>query len=194
MVLLMLITAAGISSCTTTREREVEDELGEFRTWVNGQSSQIANRTEADWKQAKEDFRMRTQELDQKQEQFSQELQEEYQQLKQEFTEADEAYERSRSEARVAEWEQKLLGSWADVSTINETNVRDAYINFLENVRAQKGNWSDEDWEMAKLVMEKLNERRKELTESIDTDSEVKIRALQMEFRTLETAADLGGN
>lgn len=190
-VMLVLLGVITLNSCTTTREREVEDELGDFRAWVNKTTSNIANRTEDDWKKAKEDFRMRTQELDQKQERFSQELKQEYSQLKQEFSEADEAYGRNRSEARMAEWEQRLLGNWADLETVNEGNVLNAYTTLLENVRAQKGNWSDKDWEMAKLVLEKLDERRKELTGNIDTETEVKIRALQMEFRTLETGADI---
>lgn len=193
-LLMLLISLFAISSCTTTREREVEDELADFRTWVSQQTSQLADRTEEDWKQAKQDFRTRTQELDQKQDQFSDELQEEYQQLKQRFNDADEAYERTRSEARMSEWERNLLGRWADFATINETNVRDAYITFMENVRAQKENWTDADWDMAKMVLQELNDRKSEITGSIDTDTEVKIKALQMEFRTLETAADVSGD
>ena len=183
-----------MSSCTTTREQEVEDELGDFRTWVSQQTSQLANRTEDDWKQAKQDFQMRTQELDQKQDQFTDELKEEYKQLKQQFNDADVAYERTRGDARMAEWERNLLGRWADYASIDAANVRDAYITFMENVRVKKENWTDADWEMAKMVLQKLNDRKSEITGNIDTDTEVKIKALQMEFRTLEAAADVSGD
>lgn len=193
-MLTLFISLLVISSCTTTREQEIEDELGEFRTWVSQQTSQLADRTEEDWKQSKEDFRMRTQELDQKEDEFSEELKAEYQQLKQEFTKADESYEGVRMEARKSEWERNLLGRWADMATINAQNVREAYITFMENVRAKKENWTNADWDMAKLVMQELNDRKSEIEGNIDTETEVKIKALQMEFRTLETAADVTGD
>ncbi|MFD2998814.1 hypothetical protein ACFS7Z_00455 [Pontibacter toksunensis] len=193
-MLTLFICLMAFSSCTTTREQEIEDELGEFRTWVSKETSQLANKTEEDWKTAKEDFRMRTQELDQKEDQFTEELKAEYQQLKQEFTEADESYEEVRMQARKSEWERNLLGRWADKATINAANVREAYITFMDNVRAKNENWTDADWDMAKLVLEELNERKSEIEGNIDTDTEVKIKALQMEFRTLETAADITGD
>lgn len=187
----LLVSLISLGSCTTTRETEVEDELSEFRNWVSRETSQLASRTEEDWEQAKQDFEARTQELDQKQEQFSEELQEEYQQLKQEFIEADESYASVRQEALMAEWGGKLLGQWADMDTLNAANIREAYITFMENVRAQKSQWTDADWAMAKMVLEQLNKRKEEISADIDTDSEVKIKALQMEFLTLETAADI---
>lgn len=193
-ILLLFISLLTISSCTTTREQEIEDELGEFRTWVSQQTSQLANRTEEDWERTKQDFRMRTRELDRKEDTFSNELKAEYQQLKQEFGEAEASYEGIRSEARKAEWERNLLGPWAEMSTINAGNVREAYITFMENVREQRENWTEADWDMANLVMEELNNRKSEIDATIDTETEVKIKALQMEFRALETAADVTGD
>lgn len=183
-----------LSSCTASRESEVEDELGDFRTWISQTTSNISDRTEEDWKRAKADFETRTQELDQKQENFSEELKQNYQNLKNEFREADEEFERNQRAARLAEWEQKLLGTYTDKSTITRENVRQVYITFMENVRSQRSTWTDEDWEMAKMVLQSLNDRKDEVDEGLPTDDEVKIKALQMEFRTLETGGDLGGN
>lgn len=188
------LAAILLSSCTTSREREVEDELSDFRTWVSQTTSNISERTEEDWKRAKADFATRTRDLDQRQENFSDELKQDYQNLKDEFNNADKQYEENLRKARLATWERQLLGSYADKSTITRENVRQVYITFLENVRSQHGTWTDEDWEMAKMVMQSLNDRKDEVDEDLPTDDEVKIKALQMEFRTLETAGDLGGN
>ncbi|MBC5774915.1 hypothetical protein H8S95_12635 [Pontibacter sp. KCTC 32443] len=193
-LLSILFTVALLSSCSASKEAEVEDELGDFRTWVNQSTANIADRTEEDWQRAKEDFATRTRELDQKQENFSDELKQDYQNLKDEFNKADEEYERNRRAARLTEWEQKLLGTYADKTTITRDNVRQVYITFLENVRSQRSTWTNEDWEMAKLVMQSLNDRKDEVDEDLSTDDEVKIKALQMEFTTLETGGDLGGN
>ncbi len=182
------------SSCSATKEQQLEDELADFRTWVSNTTSNIADRTEEDWERARADFKMRTQELDQKEDQFSQELKQDYQNLKQEFQSADEEFQRNLDEPGLAEWERGLLDRWADFATINESNVREAYITFMENVRAKSDSWNDQDWEMAKRVLEELNQRKSEINGDIPTDTEVKIKALQMEFRTLETAADVTDN
>ncbi|MDX5436581.1 MAG: hypothetical protein LPK03_05265, partial [Pontibacter sp.] len=155
------------SSCSATKEQQLEDELSEFRTWVSNTTSNIAERTEEDWEQARADFKMRTQELDQKEDQFTDELKQDYQTLKDEFRSADEAYQRNQQEPGIAEWERGLLDRWADFASINETNVREAYITFMENVRAKKDGWNDQDWEMAKRVLERLNERKAEISGNI---------------------------
>ncbi|WP_162426929.1 hypothetical protein [Pontibacter pudoricolor] len=191
---LLFIASTVLSSCSASKEAEVEDELGDFRNWVSQTTSNVADRTEEDWKRAKADFATRTQELDVKQEGFSDELKQDYQKLKEDFNKADKEYETTRRAARLAEWEQKLLGTYADKATITQGNVRQVYITFLENVRKQHGSWTNQDWEMVKMVLNSLNERKDEVDEGLNTDDEVKIKALQMEFRTLETAGDLGGN
>lgn len=185
--LFVALTAA----CSGTKEAEMEtkDELADFRNWVNTAAANVADRTQEDWQRAKDDFRMRTQELDQVQDNFTDEVKQEYQQLKQEFNDADARYTANQQEGSLVEWQSSLLGNWADMQTIDATNVREAYITFMENVRQNKGTWSDADWEMAGRVLESLNQRKSELSD-VPTDSEVKIKALQIEFQTLETAAD----
>lgn len=183
-----------LSSCTATREQEVEGEVNEFRSWVNTQTSRLAERTEEDWKQTKQDFRKRTEELDRKQDKFSEKVKADYQQIKEDFKEREREREMlAERKARTAEWERDLLGQYAERSSVNAGNIRQAYLTFMENVRARRGTWDDEDWEMAKLVMEELNQRKDELDDLPD-DDEVKIKALQMEFIALETEEDLGGD
>lgn len=194
MLKLLLVLTIGFSACTASREQEVENDISSFRTWVNDQSANIADRTEDDWKQAKEDFRIRTAELDQREDQLSAEVREEYQQLKNDFQNLDEEREKRMLDANGAEWEAKLLGGYADKATITKENVKDVYIQLLENVRSMRSTWTDEDWEMAKMVLNRLNDRKEEVDDDLPTEDEVKIKALQMEFRTLETANDVGGN
>ena len=189
----MLLLVLSVAACSSAKEAEMEteDELADFRSWVRNATSNVADRTEEDWKRAKDDFKMRTDELDQMQSNFRTEVQQEYEQLKQEFNDADARYMESRQQGNLVEWQTALLGNYSDLSTINNTNVREAYISFMENVRQNKGTWTDADWEMAKMVLESLNDRKSQLKD-IPTDIEVKIKALQMEFTTLETAADVG--
>lgn len=188
---LLCLFSIGFSSCTVSRDREVEDEISSFRNWVNDQAATIADRTEQDWERAKESFRVRTEELDQRQDKFSEELRQEYQQLKEDFRNLDDERVKRRRALKLAEWEANLLGGYADKSTIRRENVKQVYEYFMENVRNLESNWTDEDWEMAKMVLERLNERKDEVDENLPTEDEVAIKALQMEFHTLETANDM---
>lgn len=182
-------------SCTATREQEVEGEVNEFRSWVNMQTSRLSERTEEDWKQTKEEFRQRTAELDQKQDKLSDRLKADYQQIKEDFQERErERDQMAERRTQSMEWERELLGTYADAASVNAGNIRQAYITFLENVRSKRSNWDNEDWEMAKLVLEELNKRKDAVEGDISTEDEVKIKALQMEFTALETGDDLGGN
>lgn len=196
-MLLLFFALMVLGSCSTTKESDplVQDELKDFRDWVNTQTNTVAERTSQDWKRSKEDFQMRTAELDRKQENFSEEVREEYQTLKDNFNRlAEKEASRPAQEAALPEWEERLLSTYSDYSTITKQNVRDVYIYFMENVRTQHTNWSNDDWDMAKLVLEKLNTRKDAIDDGLETDAEVKIKALEMEFRTLENGADLSGN
>lgn len=193
--LLLVLLSYGFSGCTATREQEAEGDLNEFRSWVNTQTNNVAERTEEDWQRTKADFQRRTAELDQKQNKFSDKLKADYEELKAEFRKRDE--ERGRVAERRSElskWEKDLLGTYADMATINAENVHQAYVTFMDNVRSRREVWDNEDWEMAKMVLEELNDRKDEINDEITTEDEVKIKALQMEFTALETGNDADGN
>jgi hypothetical protein len=193
MFVLFLVLGIGLSACSASREQEVENDISSFRTWVNEQAASLENKTEDDWKQAKEDFKIRTADLDQREDQFSAEVKEEYKQIKSDFSDLDEKRIQIRRDAQATAWDTKLLGKYADWSTITTGNVKDVYINFMENVRSMRSMWTNEDWEMAKEVLNRLNDRKEIVDDELSTEDEVKIKALQMEFRTLETANDVGG-
>ncbi|MFD2247668.1 DUF6565 domain-containing protein [Pontibacter ruber] len=189
---LFLLMNFVLISCSASREQEVEGDLNEFRSWVNTQTANIADRTEEDWQRTKDDFKYRTQELDEKQEKFSDDAKEEYKQLKQRFNEADEERARTREQRTALEnWKKELLGAYADTSTITAANVREVYILFMENVRSKHKNWSSQDWDMADMVFDELGKRKEQVDDELPGDDEVKIKALQMEYRTLETAGDV---
>ncbi|WP_242927133.1 DUF6565 domain-containing protein [Pontibacter vulgaris] len=188
----VLLTNSLLSGCSASKEQEIGDDISDFRTWVNMQTEKVSDRTEEDWQRTKDDFKLRTQELDDQQENFSDEIKQEYAQLKQKFNDADE--ERARTLAQresLTTWQERLLGSYADRNTITGANVRDVYIAFMDKVREEHKNWTDKDWEMAKMVRDELDKRKDEVDDDLTTDEQVKIKALQMEFRTLESSDDV---
>ena len=87
--------------------------------------------------------------------------------------------------------QQELLGDHADINAITAANMRQAYITFMENVREQKANWGDTEWQNAKNVLERLNAHKETVEKELGTDDKGKIKMLQAEFRTLETGGDI---
>ncbi|MDO6391125.1 hypothetical protein Q4E40_13380 [Pontibacter sp. BT731] len=175
-----------MSACTATREQEIEGDVNEFRSWVNAQTNKLEERTEEDWKKTKEDFKQRTAELDRKQEGFSEKLRADYQQIKADFKAREvERDSLANNEAQLTKWERDLLGQYANGTALTEANIEQAYQNFMSNVRARNKNWQQRDWEMAAAVLEELNQR-KEAFEELPDETEVRIKALQMEFAALK--------
>jgi hypothetical protein len=180
-----LLFSLALSACTATREQEIEGDVNEFRSWVSMQTNKLEERTEDDWKRTKEDFRRRTEDLDRKQERFSDRLRADYQQIKEDFR----ARERERDnmagkQAQLGKWERDLLGQYANGTSMSANNVEEAYKNFMSNVRARHKTWDQDEWEMASLVLEELNQRKAAFDELPD-EAEVRIKAMQMEFVTM---------
>ena len=91
----------------------------------------------------------------------------------------------------IKHWQQELLGTYADVNSLTAANLREAYITLLVNVREKKGKWNDQDWNKAKAVIHKLDARKNSMEKELGTDDKAKIKLLQAELRTLETAGDI---
>ncbi|WP_114781530.1 hypothetical protein [Botryobacter ruber] len=186
-ILLVLVLTAGFlfTSCSVSREQEVEHDFNNFREWVDTKATQLGNLTEEDWKKAKEDFQVRTRALDRRQDQFTDRIKEEYKQLKNRFGELDAEYNEQRA---VANWRRELLGEYANLSKINSANVVAAYTRFMESVRERHKDWSEQVWDLTDEVFEQLNTRKEALNGAVATEDDVKIKALQMEYSTLEAA------
>jgi small-conductance mechanosensitive channel len=189
----VLFLCVVMGSCTATREQEIEGDVNEFRSWVNSQTNKLEERTEEDWKNTKSDFRRRTEELDQKQERFSARLKADYQQIKEDFKAREQERDSlSNRQARLSQWERDLLGQYANGASITAGNIQLAYSTFIDNVRARHKTWDNEDWEMAELVLEELNQR-KEAFDGMADEAEVRIKAMQMEFEALRAGIDPAG-
>ena len=91
----------------------------------------------------------------------------------------------------VKQWQQELLGEYADVSKLTAENLRQAYITLLESARAKQSTWSDQEWKKVQAVMNQLDARKNAVEKQLGTDDKAKIKLLQAELRALETKGDI---
>ncbi|QIX61323.1 hypothetical protein HER32_09070 [Hymenobacter sp. BT18] len=86
---------------------------------------------------------------------------------------------------------QQLLGTYADIDQLTVTSVEPAYTQLLRQTRTLRRSWSQRDWDYASAIYKRMNERLKAIRLDLPARSELRIRALQAEFITMESSRDV---
>lgn len=85
----------------------------------------------------------------------------------------------------------QLLGTYATVERLTPTTIAPAYTQLLRETRARRREWTQRDWDYATTIYRRLNDQLKKIRLDVKARDEVRIRALQTEFKTLETSRDV---
>ena len=101
------------------------------------------------------------------------------------------AQQQDTTSTSVKQWQQELLGEYAEVNKLTATNLRQAYITLLESARAKQSTWNDQDWKKVHAVINQLDARKNSLSKQLGADDKAKIKLLQGELRALETKGDV---
>ena len=201
---LLGIVAVLFFACGDPEKESAKEEYNEFKAWWNDKTDSLDVETKEEWQEFKTEFNERTAKIDAKLEKLGDEDRKEYEATKSEYSEMEASNEEkwanvnregdtavTLDESTVKQWEVKLMGKdMGDWSSVTAANVKQAYIDFMENVRAQNGTWTDADWDYVDVVFDRLDARKDQVDDNLDVTDEAKIKALQMEYRTLETAAE----
>ncbi|OON68175.1 hypothetical protein [Hymenobacter sp. CRA2] len=86
---------------------------------------------------------------------------------------------------------QELLGTYANVETLQVENLDPAYTQLLRQTRARRREWTQRDWDYATAVFKRLNARYRAIRLDLPARQELHIKALQAEFEGLEAGRDL---
>jgi hypothetical protein len=183
-----------VSHSRTTTKTKADDDVRDFKNWVNDKTNRADSNAKEKWPEIKEDFKTRSAQLDAKMDSFSADTRREYETAKARYqaweNRRDTRTSRPLDNAKLTTWRSTLLGSFSDLKSVSATNVKEVYLTFMGAVRAKKGNWTQEDWDYVDHVYGELNQRKREIDNSISTADALKIKTLQAEYLTLEAAAD----
>jgi hypothetical protein len=172
---------------------KLEQDLEDFRNWMNKRVNQGDSITRAEWPTIKQEFQARTQRLDRTSNQLNASSQQEYGELKSQYhaweTAQEDAYGQPLRRETAAAWERRLAGT-SKIGQLKASQLRDTHVRFMENVRAQRTDWTLRDWEYAEHVYLRLNDRKQQVLGQLDTSDKMKIAALQVEFNTLRKSRD----
>lgn len=187
-------TADKDTAVVVQRGKTAEQQLDEFRGWLNRQADKGDTAIERNWPKVKEELRQRNAQLEQNFDSLSEKSKQEYKDLKARYERWEARQERRQQQpldpSKLNNLKSKLLREYSNIEKITAGNIREAYLTFMGTVRAQRRNWTQDDWDYVDYVYSQLNERRGQIEGQISTGDNLKIRALQAEYLTLEGTAD----
>ena len=82
----------------------------------------------------------------------------------------------------------KLTKQSVDLNRATADEMTDLYGRFIDAVREQRRQWSEQDWTDASATLSRLNARYEAVRTDIDMEDRIRIRSWQGEFRTLQGA------
>ena len=92
--------------------------------------------------------------------------------------------------------ENKLMGPYSgQLDNLTPLDLPNAYAQFIRAVREQRATWTERDWDYARAVYKRLNDQVKQIRMDLPAREEVRIRARQAEFVSLQaghTAKEIG--
>ncbi|TPE43099.1 hypothetical protein [Pontibacter mangrovi] len=189
-----VITSDEDTASVVQSGQTAEEELEEFRGWLNKQAEKGDTAIRREWPEVKEELRRRNAQLESKFDSLSAQSKEEYRQLQERYRNWEDRQERRMQEPlsadKVTQWQEQLLREYADIEELQANQLREAYLTFMGTVRTKRKSWSQNDWDYVDHVYGQLNQRRRQVEGQVSTADNLKIRTLQAEYLTLEGAAD----
>jgi hypothetical protein len=82
----------------------------------------------------------------------------------------------------------KLTKQSVDLNRATADEMLDLYGRFIDAVREQRRQWTEQDWTEASATLSRLNARYEAVRTDIDMEDRIRIRSWQGEFRTLQGA------
>jgi hypothetical protein len=83
--------------------------------------------------------------------------------------------------------ENRLMGPYSgQLNALTPADLPGAYGQLVREARAQRATWTDREWDYARAVYKRLNDQLKQIRMDLPARDEVRIRARQAEFVTLQ--------
>ena len=96
-----------------------------------------------------------------------------------------------RSTASADPFLASFLHESIDVNHLPANQLLDVYERFMEATRAQRRQWSTQNWDEASAALTRLNTRYEAVRLDLPLDDRLTVRSYQGEFRTLQGARRL---
>ena len=90
--------------------------------------------------------------------------------------------------------EAKLMGPYnGQINALTPQDLPAAYGQLVRETRTQRATWTDRDWDYARAVYQRLNDQLKQVRMDMPARDEVRVRARQAEFVSLQAGRAVKG-
>lgn len=90
--------------------------------------------------------------------------------------------------------EAKLLGPYnGQINALTPQDLPAAYGQLVREARTQRATWTDRDWDYARAVYQRLNDQLKQVRMDMPARDELRVRARQAEFVSLQAGHAVNG-
>lgn len=207
---MMLAGFVFMMACNPAREAGIRDrageELTEFRNWVSNTVSRADDATEEERASLRQEFSQLSSNMAEGLNDLADDARAEFNQLTARYEEWDAEQDRKMAQQQQQrsdtasdmdqqsqeQWTNKLMGTdYQNINSLMASQIREAYISFMQNVRDNREGWTEQEWEQVEEVLNQLNNRKEQVESALSTEDQAKILALQAEFQTLQTAQEI---
>ncbi|GAB3582491.1 hypothetical protein [Hymenobacter daeguensis] len=90
--------------------------------------------------------------------------------------------------------EARLMGPYnGQINSLTPQDLPAAYGQLVRETRTQRATWTDRDWDYARAVYQRLNDQLKQVRLDMPARDEVRVRARQAEFVSLQAGRAVKG-
>ena len=90
--------------------------------------------------------------------------------------------------------EARLLGPYnGQINALTPQDLPAAYGQLVRETRTQRATWTDRDWDYARAVYQRLNDQLKQVRMDMPARDELRVRARQAEFVSLQASHAVKG-
>ena len=187
----LFIAAIILSSCNNQQNKQ---QLDDFKSYVQQHRDSAEFYTDQSWASLDSGFNARKEKLDKDYEKMNDSMKAEYDRTVSDWTRYQTEYTRRADDKRRMSLTDSLRKSLAmqgvrpDFSDVTPDNIVDTYTYFVNTVRTNKDNYTQEQWTVINVSYKSLNGRRREIEKDLHKGDEGKIIKLQLDYTGIKAA------
>jgi hypothetical protein len=194
---LVALMVAGLTSCKDEKKEMADNRIAELEKYVDSLKSVSVENMESNWSQISADYDAKTMEINNSISELKEENKEatqekatavmaEYDALKMQVETKIEATKMSANPNQTLRdqlFGAGKIGEDMNFAWVNKDNILATYQNFFDAYKANKGNFSREDYDEVKLMYEALDSRKNTVEkEGLTSEDNGEIAAIKFKF------------
>ncbi|MGI8893673.1 MAG: hypothetical protein ACR2GN_09475 [Bacteroidia bacterium] len=193
--LAFVVLLSGVSLVSCDDRREYDQPLNDYEAYVDKTSNDTGEWTEQRWNETEAEYRERraavelhVDKMDEPSRTRYQEADRKYEDLKRQY---DEQRAQSQQQSGSVTNLYATVGSAGSndlqLNSVTAENLLASYRGFVDQVEANKDNYSVEDWKEIEIIWDALNRRKNEVEPNLASEDNMKIAELKIKYGWVKT-------